>query len=203
MRSQFATSKYTIIVKSRMDQNVYDYIDAHLSVFENMYRKRLRTYKRIGFRVLSDQVTEKQSVNSIYDSGNYMDVFERDLVEADREVVISSPGLTFEKVSRLVHIIKPRLEAGVSVSVITTNPNEILYENTAFTFSLIEQMREAGIHVKLFDGEAEHFAVIDQDLVWHGGMNLLGKEEVWDNLIRTHDSNAAAELLEMAFGSEG
>lgn len=27
-------------------------------------------------------------------------------------------------------------------------------------------------------------AVIDDYLVWHGGMNLLGKEDVWDNLIR-------------------
>ncbi|MCD8110348.1 MAG: DEAD/DEAH box helicase family protein [Clostridiales bacterium] len=182
---------------------VYDYIDAHLPVFENMYRKRLRTYKRIGFRVISDQVAEKQSVNAIYDSGNYMDVFERDLVEAEREIVISSPGITFEKINRFIHVVKPRLEAGVKISVITTNPNEILYENAAFISSLIEEMREAEIHVKLFDGEAEHFAVIDQELVWHGGMNLLGKEEVWDNLIRTYDSGAASELLVMAFGSEG
>ncbi|MCD8217171.1 MAG: hypothetical protein LUD01_03855 [Clostridiales bacterium] len=131
-----------------------------------------------------------------------MDVFEKDLIEADREIVISSPGVTFEKVSRFAHIIKPRIEAGVKVSVITTNPNEILYESAAFVFSLIEQMRGMGIHVIFADGDAEHFAVIDQELVWHGGMNLLGKEEVWDNLIRTYDLGAASELLVMAFGSE-
>lgn len=34
--------------------------------------------------------------------------------------------------------------------------------------------------------------------VWHGGMNLLGKEDVWDNLIRVKDRKAAAELLIMA-----
>lgn len=28
---------------------VYDYIDTHIKVFDNMYTKRLRTYKRIGF----------------------------------------------------------------------------------------------------------------------------------------------------------
>ena len=42
--------------------------------------------------------------------------------------------------------------------------------------------------------EIEHFAVIDQALVWHGGMNLLGKE---DNLIRVRDVKAAAELIGM------
>ena len=46
---------------------------------------------------------------------------------------------------------------------------------------------------------SEHFAVIDDILVWHGGMNLLGKEDVWDNLIRIKNQDAAAELLEMVF----
>ena len=44
-------------------------------------------------------------------------------------------------------------------------------------------------------------AVIDEELVWHGGMNLLGKEDVWDNLMRIKDHQVAAELLEIAFGS--
>ena len=39
--------------------------------------------------------------------------------------------------------------------------------------------------------------MIDRKLVWHGGMNLLGKEDVWDNLIRVESVQAAGELLEM------
>jgi len=53
----------------------------------------------------------------------------------------------------------------------------------------------------LTENETEHFAVIDHSLVWHGGMNLLGKEDAWDNLIRVRDINAAAELMEMVFGT--
>lgn len=45
----------------------------------------------------------------------------------------------------------------------------------------------------------ERFAVIDEELVWHGGMNLLGKEEAWDNLMRIKNHQVAAELLEIAF----
>ena len=41
--------------------------------------------------------------------------------------------------------------------------------------------------------------MIDGSLVWHGGMNLLGKEDSWDNLIRVKDRKVASELLEMAF----
>jgi hypothetical protein len=62
-------------------------------------------------------------------------------------------------------------------------------------------MRLADINVKCTENEAEHFAVIDRSLVWHGGMNLLGKEDAWDNLIRIKDAKAAAELLVLSFGS--
>ena len=44
------------------------------------------------------------------------------------------------------------------------------------------------------------FAVMDEELVWHGGMNLLGKEDVWDNLIRIKSAVVAEELLELSFG---
>jgi hypothetical protein len=59
-------------------------------------------------------------------------------------------------------------------------------------------MKDVGIIVRFTENETEHFAVIDQLLVWHGGMNLLGKEDVWDNLMRVKDIKVAAELLEMA-----
>ena len=67
----------------KKDAVVYDYIDAHLRVFEAMYTKRLRTYKRLGYSVISDMILEKQNANAIYDSGNYADIFEQDLVEAE------------------------------------------------------------------------------------------------------------------------
>ena len=58
-------------------------------------------------------------------------------------------------------------------------------------------MKRCGIFVRTTAGDTEHYAVIDRHLVWHGGMNLLGKADAWDNLIRVENEQAAAELLEM------
>ena len=44
---------------------VYDYIDSHIRVFDNMYVKRLRTYKRTGFELIANGVLAKQNVNAI------------------------------------------------------------------------------------------------------------------------------------------
>lgn len=185
--------------EGKKDVIVYDYIDSHITKFDNMYLKRLRTYKKIGFRVVSASAAEKQDVNAIYDSGNYSSVFEQDLMEAEKEIVISSPHLVQEKVNRFIYLMKARQEAGIKITVLTENPENAVYGNAAFSYALIEQMKAAGVNVKTAE-ETEHFAVIDQLLVWHGGMNLLGKEDAWDNLIRVKDAKAAEELLGMAFG---
>jgi superfamily II DNA or RNA helicase len=187
----------------KKDVIVYDYIDSHIPVFSNMYLKRMRTYKKIGFSIVSDIANSKQDVSAIFDSGNYSDVFEQDIIEAENEIVISSPGITMQKVERLIYLIKLRQEAGVKITVITGNPDNAMFGNAAFAYSLIEQMEIVGISVVCSDNRTECFSIIDRSLVWHGGMNLLGKEDIWDNLIRVKDSKAAAELLEMSFGKVG
>lgn len=154
---------------------VYDYIDSHIQWFDNMYAKRLRTYKRTGFRLLSDSVSSKQTVHAIYDSGNYTDVFERDIVEAGKKIILSSPELTQDKVERFMELVKPRQEQGVAVTVITIDPQNKAFESQEFGQWILREM-------------------------WHGGMNLLGREDAWDNLMRIKSADIAAELLEMALG---
>lgn len=180
------------------DVIVYDYIDSHIRILDNMYAKRLRTYKRTGFQMITNNILKKQTVNSIYDSGNYMDIFERDVVEAGKKIIISSPELTQDKVARFIYLVKSKQEAGVSVTVITTEPENISYGSPEFHQGLLKEMEESGIYVIVRDEVAEHFAVIDDELVWHGGMNLLGREDAWDNLIRVNSFQVATELLEIA-----
>lgn len=79
-------------------------IDSHLRVFENMYSKRLRTYKRLGYSLISNMILEKQSANAIYDSWNYSDVFEQDLVEAEKRIIISSPDIIQDKIDRMIYV---------------------------------------------------------------------------------------------------
>ena len=81
--------------------------------------------------------------------------------------------------------------------MITYSPDSVGYGDTIELFALIDEMRGNGINVWETDEECEHYAVIDQKLLWHGGMNLLGKADIYDNLIRVENEQAAAELLEI------
>ena len=186
--------------KGKTEVIVYDYIDSHIGCFDRMFAKRLRTYKRTGFQLVTDAPVTKQTANAIYDSGNYSDVFERDVIEARKRIIVSSPGLTYDKTERFLYLLKPGQETGVEVTVITTEPESLAYGSAEFCQSMIENMRNEGVHVILKEAVEEHFAIIDDDLVWHGGMNLLGREDAWDNLMRIQSSQVAAELLEIALG---
>ena len=122
-------------------------------------------------------------------------------MEAEKSVVISSPDIRQDKIDRLLLLVKGRQEKGVGVTVITTDPEDITYGSVDLCYELIKEMQQVGINVVTKAEVEERFAVIDNKLVWHGGMNLLGKVDVWDNLMRIKNHQVAAELLEIALGS--
>ena len=179
---------------------VYDYIDSHVRYFDKMYAKRLRTYRKMGFSIWTQESQPKQLVNAIFDSVNYTEKFEQDIVESEKMVVISSPDIRQDKIDRFLLLVKKRQEVGVKVTVITTDPEDITYGKSDVCYELIRTMQLVGINVITRTEIEECFAVIDDEIVWHGGMNLLGKADVWDNLMRIRNSQVATELLEIALG---
>ena len=181
------------------DVIIYDYVDSHIRIFDNQYKNRLRAYKRLGYKILSDASTEKQTANIIFDNRNYTEIFERDLIEAEHEIIISSPSLIASKVNRMIELVLPRLESGVKITIITLDPEKIHFGDSSTIHRMIEMLKKEGIVVQTTGSESEHFAVFDKKLVWHGGMNLLGHIDAWDNLMRIESPQAAEELLEMAF----
>lgn len=181
---------------------IYDYVDIHIPVFDRMYAKRLKAYKRIGYKLYTNHIQEKQDVNAIYDSDTYTSIYEKDLQEALKEIVISSQTLGKYKVMRMIRILKERQEAGVKVTIVTWHPDAYMYGREEHRIELMEELRNAGFHIELMKENCEHYAVIDNEIVWYGSMNLLSKDDVEDNIMRVVSKEIAAELLEITFKKE-
>ena len=81
------------------------------------------------------------------------------------------------------------------MTVITTDPEEVIYGSADVCYHLIKLMKQVGINVVAKTEVGERFAVIDDELVWHGGMNLLGKVDIRDNLLRIKNRQVAPELI--------
>ncbi|WP_295090849.1 TOTE conflict system archaeo-eukaryotic primase domain-containing protein [uncultured Catenibacterium sp.] len=168
---------------------VYDYVDSHIHYFNNMYKKRLSAYRKIGFDVITDIVDNKQNVNHIYNYSDYLEVFRQDIHESNKSIIISSPQLNEKKVLSFIELIKDRQEKGVSIIVFTKQTDD------PYTTSLIDLLYGNGVFVEIYPDLDSYFAVIDQEIVWHGGINLLGKSNIYDSLMRVKSTTIAEELI--------
>lgn len=182
--------------EGKRDVIIYDYVDTHIKVLERMYHKRLRTYKKIGYEICLNLFQERQQTNSIFDAESYQTVYEKDLQQANKEIVISSPGINRAMVKRTLALVKMRQMSGVKVSV-STLPAEYYPEHLiAVTGQLINELIQSGVSVHLIAEMHEHFAIIDQEIVWYGSLNLLSRGKAQDNLMRVQSFEIASELLE-------
>lgn len=181
---------------------IYDYVDLHIPVFDKMYTKRLSAYKKIGYQLYTEQIPEKQGTNAIFDSSTYLSSYEKDLKCAVKDIIISSPTLGKYKVYRMIELLKERQETGVKVTIVTWHPDVYKYGKDEHRIELMNLLRNSGFHIELMTDNCERYAVIDNEIVWYGSMNLLSKDDVDDNIMRVVSKDVASELLEMTFRKE-
>lgn len=181
---------------------VYDYVDSHIPMFDNMYAKRLKAYKQIGYDVSGGLKSKKQTTNAIFDSENYYEVYRKDLLQADKNIIISSPVISGAKVYELINLLRDKQMAGVEITIVTWEPDSYGFGDAAFWMQLHEEMRQAGFYIKTVEESCEHFAIMDQEIVWYGSMNLLAKNNADDSMMRVQSKKIAMELMGLTFGKE-
>lgn len=182
---------------------IYDYVDNHIPMFDNMYAKRLKAYKQIGYELACGLQIGKQTVNAIYDWDNYSTYYHKDLLGANNNIIISSPVISGPKVYELINLLKEKQMSGVQITIVTWAPDSYRFGDAAYWMQLHEDMRQAGFYIKTVEESCERFAVIDQEVVWYGNINLLAKDKVDDSIMRILSKEIASELMEITFGDNG
>lgn len=84
---------------------VYDYIDIHIPVFERMSHKRMTTYKKNGFHIVSSLYVPAKSDQSFFDANQYLPLYEEDLLHANKDIVISSSTLSKSSVMHYIELL--------------------------------------------------------------------------------------------------
>jgi hypothetical protein len=116
--------------------------------------------------------------------------------------VISSPAISGQKVHALISLLKEQTTRGVTVTIVTWEPDLYEFGDPAYWMQLHEEIRQAGFYIKAQDETCERFAVIDQEVVWYGGVNLLARSDAEQSIMRVPSKKIAAELMELAFGAK-
>ena len=117
-----------------------------------------------------------------------------------RNIVISSPVISGLKVYELINMLKEKQMSGVQVTIVTWTPDSYGFGDTSYWMQLHEDMRKAGFYIKTVEEHCDRFAVIDQNIVWYGNINLLAKDKDDDSIMRVRSKEIAGELMELTFG---
>ena len=186
--------------EGKKDVRIYDYIDIHEPVCENMYRKRLRGYSAIGYRVLSKDTqtlfdnTDDLQISSyegqIFNGNTFRLAFIENLKSSRQSIIISSPKLYRTERNTFVKTLKEFHASGIQVAILTSEES-----------SQTDYLKSLGLYVKIVPKLSLSSCVIDRSTVWYGSVNILGYATEEDNIIKITDMKLANELLDVIYNS--
>ena len=178
----------------KKDVRIYDYIDIHEPVCDNMYRKRLKGYASIGYKIISrhsptlfDNVQDigiPVCKEQIFNGRTFYGPYSSSIGDAKRSIVVSSPKLYRVERNVLVNQLSELAHIGIEVLIITTTSN---HET--------EYLLQRGLSVRILPEVKLCTTIIDKSIVWYGAINALGYATEEDNVIKVVDDKLANELM--------
>ncbi len=147
---------------------VFDYVDAKIGIFANMFKIRLREYKKLGFNL--DNNTAKDNV--LYTYKNYFDKLIDDLQKSNNVKIY----FRLYNIKRLKEILK---HCHYNVEIYTNTLQETLEE---YKVNNINDVIDT--------------IIIDNKIIWYGSFSPLCYPSVEDSIFRIDDSEYAKELIE-------
>ena len=184
--------------EGKVDVRVYDYIDIHEAICERMYRKRLKGYSAIGYRILSKDTqtlfnaTEDLHLSSnegqIFNGNTFRKPFSKELQNSKQSIVISLPRLYHVERNSFVKTLVALQTNGVEVAILTAIENE-----------QTDYLKSQGLFTGIVPKLSLCSCIIDKTVIWYGSVNVLGYPAEEDNVIRIADFKLANELLNVIY----
>lgn len=184
--------------EGKTDVRIYDYIDIHEPVCESMYRKRLKGYSAIGYRVLTKEVstlfdaTEDLHLSScegqIFNGNTFRYPIVQEMKSSNQSVVISSPRLYRVERNALIKNLLELQANGIDVAIFTTTENE-----------QTEYLKNQGLFIRIVPKLSLCACIIDKTAIWYGSVNVLGYSTEEDSIIKISDTKLANELLNVIY----
>ena len=170
---------------------IYDYVDFRIPMLERMYHKRLSGYAAIGYTVRGSK-TAPAGDNRIFTQEDYWPVFAQYIRNSQKEIQIVTPFLHTAQVKRFLGLIPEN----VKVTVITGDESCFKPDTWVKIQPAMELLQNNHAQVKCAPKVYQRYTVIDQQLVWYGGINYLGFEKAAQGAMRLSSMELAKELID-------
>ena len=149
---------------------VHDYIDINVKMFANMYHERLRGYRKLGYVVDCDEIVFEKK---IYSSHDYRKKLLEDIKDSKKEVILIINSFDNEPLNEILEL-NERIKIFTNLSSNIEHKNICGFQKTSLDINAI---------------------IIDDKIVWYGGINPFKDIKYDDSIMRINDKSIADNLL--------
>jgi hypothetical protein len=131
----------------------------------------------------------------LYDNKNFYKAFEEDLKGAQQSVLIESPFITTRRMNGLLPLFHMLRQRGVHIAVNTRNPEEHDLEYGLQATYAVKAMQQMGILVLYTVKHHRKLAIIDNETLWEGSLNILSQNDSCEIMRRSVSQELADDMV--------
>lgn len=132
--------------------------------------------------------------SALFDNNTFYKAFERDLRHARQSVVIESPFITRRRMEHLLPLLTKLRRKGIRIVVNTRNPEEHNEEYAIQAEGAVAAMQYMGVKVLYTVKHHRKIAIIDEEVLWEGSLNILSQGDSCEIMRRTYSVESANEM---------
>jgi hypothetical protein len=164
----------------------YNHLDCYIPLdFEKWAEKVLDSNSHSSFSSSKEFHTEK----------NFYAQFFQDIKQAKKSIIIVSPFLSIRRSGHFMNYFQAIIAKGIEVEVFTKPLTEQSTELAEQANIVIEQLKAIGVKVEERYKIHNKTAIIDNNILWDGSLNILSHRDTGENMWRFEGASAVEEVL--------
>lgn len=139
--------------------------------------------------------------STLYDQDGFYEAFLRDACRAKKQLIIESPFITSKRVRVLLPVFEKLRRKGVEIIINTRNPEEHDGAYQTQAADAIEAFQSLGVVVLYTVGHHRKLAIVDNEVIWEGSLNILSFSDSCE-IMRRIASSEEARIMTKFIGVE-
>jgi phosphatidylserine/phosphatidylglycerophosphate/cardiolipin synthase-like enzyme len=134
--------------------------------------------------------------STLLNQDTFYGVFRRDLAQAQHEVIIESPFISFKRLHYLLPIFRTLLRHQVRIVINTKHPEEQEASYIGQAEERISMLQKLGVQVLYTGGHHRKLAIIDREVLYEGSLNILSQNDSCEIMRRIKSEQLAWQMIE-------
>ena len=130
----------------------------------------------------------------LFDNETFYKAFIKDLGRASHGIYIESPFMTTERMDMLLPILRRACQRGLQITVNTRPPSEHDGKYIDQAYKAVQDMQSIGIIVLYTVKHHRKIAIIDDEIIWEGSLNILSQSDSCELMRRSVSSSLVRQM---------